>query len=280
MPRNLGQWLQERRAELEISQAVLADWLSVDHTLLSRFETGERPISNNLVAKIAAFLMTTPSHIRWLIAEQSSSGDGSGESWANTLADLDRKVFAYRSHKDSITSLRDVKRAPDFLCGLRVAEDEDLFGPADQQIYAGLYPEGIPYRGKDRAIVVATQWVKKHRTGQPRDETLAFQILHELGHYRAHWQSRKDSSVQPILPPDRPLYCSSGDSSPLETEANVYAAAFLLPKDLLIKAIGGTVLSWRNDSAAIAREFFVSRTTLRYRLKKLGIHIVGDSGSS
>lgn len=166
----------------------------------------------------------------------------------------------------------DREKIPLVLFGLRVIFADNLFGPEGEMLYGGLFPEGCYYHYVDNAIVVSTQWVKGE--GLAAEETKTFQLFHEMGHYRLHLG--EDVGVGPVqLVPERPVYCSSGASKPLEFQANAYASAFLIPKPRLREIIGDSgIVHLQQLERTLRSEFGVSRKTLLQRLKRLGIKAI------
>jgi Zn-dependent peptidase ImmA (M78 family) len=97
-------------------------------------------------------------------------------------------------------------------------------------------------------------------TGSKRDR---FTVGHELGHYFLHY---KLPTVQG-RPPKLPMKVSRYGSDRTETEANWFAAAFLMPAEdfrRVHKEFGG-------DPIAIADNFAVSRAAAEVRATSLGL---------
>src|SRR5690606_28627587 len=78
-----------------------------------------------------------------------------------------------------------------------------------------------------------------------------FTLAHEAGHWRLHRSLFQRHANQPELLPDRddrPEYvCRSSDNSPLEWQANFFAAALLMPREILASAW----LNWQGSMAPI-----------------------------
>lgn len=102
-----------------------------------------------------------------------------------------------------------------------------------------------------------------------------FTIAHELGHYVLH------QAAQPLFIDKRyrssAIYYRDGLTStgenPLEIEANAFAAALLMPEDLVSAEVAKLELDWGDEEAlsALAKRFKVSTQAMAYRLVKLGI---------
>lgn len=184
----------------------------------------------------------------------------------------DREKYLSMAGTKKIELPSDRERIPLILFGLRVIFTDHLFGPGREMLYGGLFPEGCYYHYVDNVIVVSTQWVKGE--GLAAEETKTFQLFHEMGHYRLHLD--EDIGLGPVqLFPDKPVYCSSGASKPLEFQANAYASAFLIPEPELRKIIGNSgLINLQQLDKTLRSEFGVSRKTLLQRLKRLGIKVI------
>lgn len=90
-----------------------------------------------------------------------------------------------------------------------------------------------------------------------------FTVAHELAHYILH---RKD---------DGSLYAhrDAGQYGSIEHEANLFAAAILMPEDLVYDSLSyiGKSLPFSIKAECISRDFAVSLDAARVRLKQLGI---------
>ncbi len=97
-----------------------------------------------------------------------------------------------------------------------------------------------------------------------------FTIAHELGHFLLHPKSPT------VFVDDALVYFREDDiSSPAdarEVEANVFAAAVLMPKRLLERDIKGRFIDAFDDSAlrALVQKYKVSQQALLIRLTRLG----------
>lgn len=85
-----------------------------------------------------------------------------------------------------------------------------------------------------------------------------FTIAHELGHYFLHMD--KDSKENKIITSFRM------DSSPIERQANTFAANLLMPEDLVRQEHARMVIP---VSDTLAEIFRVSKQTMRIRLEEL-----------
>lgn len=86
-----------------------------------------------------------------------------------------------------------------------------------------------------------------------------FTIAHELGHHAlGHPASYRDPAA----------HFSSTTFDPSEAAANRFAAALLMPKDILLFKIGEMTNPTLSD---LANDFGVSQAAMHYRLKCLGI---------
>lgn len=115
----------------------------------------------------------------------------------------------------------------------------------------------IVRRGATKSILV--------RYGDPPTR-MRFTIAHEIGHDQLHLSSCEDSVE--IVDFDADLYRSSNENTGgMETEANRFAAALLMPRDEVIKL-------WHSIKSIkeMARIFQVSEESMGYRLEALNIH--------
>lgn len=90
-----------------------------------------------------------------------------------------------------------------------------------------------------------------------------FTLAHEIGHYALGHLERYEH-----LPRDTPAEFSASSSSPLERQANDFAARLLMPENMvkyLITEQGETRVE------GLARRFGVSQVAMAYRLKNIGI---------
>ena len=85
-----------------------------------------------------------------------------------------------------------------------------------------------------------------------------FTLAHELGHFfMGHGERARDTKKQLRL------------KDPVEFSANRFAAAILMPEELVEKAI-----QKRKSVAEMARNFGVSEEAMGYRLQNLGYNVV------
>jgi hypothetical protein len=63
---DIGHWIMVRRAMLRMSQARLAKAIGVDQSYISLIERNERPLTDELLQKVAAALGCKPEDLqRW-----------------------------------------------------------------------------------------------------------------------------------------------------------------------------------------------------------------------
>lgn len=89
-----------------------------------------------------------------------------------------------------------------------------------------------------------------------------FSCAHEIGHYNKRSTGRDDDSWGYI---DRRGPIAAKGSSPDEVYANNFAAALLMPEDLVRQYTG------RISAAAMAVKFGVSVEAMKFRLENLGL---------
>lgn len=99
-----------------------------------------------------------------------------------------------------------------------------------------------------------------------------FTIAHEIGHYSLH------AKEQPIFIDKTPkvMYRNTASSTGemlKEREANAFAAALLMPKDLLVNEINKAVNHIDDAIIHLADMFGVSQQAMTFRLSNLGYDI-------
>lgn len=98
-----------------------------------------------------------------------------------------------------------------------------------------------------------------------------FTMAHEIGHYHLH------SKESLLFIDNKYIAARDSDSSSgenrAEIQANMFAAALLMPKALLEKEIKGRGLDLGDDDVldTLAKEFRVSTQAMAYRLSNLGL---------
>lgn len=95
-----------------------------------------------------------------------------------------------------------------------------------------------------------------------------FTIAHEIGHFVLHPQ--KDTFVD-----YRNGHEKGEPKSPKESQADMFAAALLMPRKNIIKDFNSIVRGLSDDEvrAILARRYDVSEDAMRYRLKNLGLSL-------
>lgn len=278
---NFGSLLRQARKDRGLSQRELAAKLGMDFTYLCKIESGSR-FPNRFVPALANFLGIPQSELFQIIGSEKLTAqmERISEEPVLTLEQIeaiaarDRAAFFNLMGRDYFRFPRDKERIPKLLYGLQVVTDDELFSRDDRAIFAGLFPRGYSYQGMSNVIAIATKYVKDGRRRDTTDQTQTFQILHEMGHYKLHWPQREGGKIETQLT-DRPLYCSSGDSSPREVQANHYAGAFLMPEGAVRQLIGDRKsFVMGRDGRHLCEHFFVEPWILKRRLRSLGIRVV------
>lgn len=96
-----------------------------------------------------------------------------------------------------------------------------------------------------------------------------FTIAHELGHLFLHMGYQIDPEKWKMCGKE-PIY-RRGENSNIEYQANEFAAAFLMPKDLYIEQVEKNTEGDSVNTEAIASHFNVSISAATYRGKYLGL---------
>lgn len=99
-----------------------------------------------------------------------------------------------------------------------------------------------------------------------------FTIAHELGHFVLH------SKEQPLFVDKTPKVMYRNNASTTgeilkEREANAFAAALLMPRDLISDAIENCDLGGDDIVEKLARDFNVSEQAMSFRLSNLGYYL-------
>jgi Zn-dependent peptidase ImmA (M78 family)/transcriptional regulator with XRE-family HTH domain len=281
----IGEIIRKKRTEMRFSQREIASFLGLkDHTMLAKIESGLR-LPRSSVPSFARWLgIEEDELLRLIIQEKAEKIDVISEhikkppflpmEKIEEIALKDRKRYLRTiGVNNNIKFPEDREKIVRVLFGLKVYYEDHLFGPIDERLYGGLFPKGCYYHGDDKVIVINTHRLKGE--GLVSEETKTFQIFHEAGHYRLHFQEGAISS--PLnLPPDRPVYCNAGSKyKPLEFQANAYATAFLVPQIELKEELIGlrTSVNFRKFEKILRQKFGVSKKTLLYRFKSLGLKV-------
>lgn len=101
-------------------------------------------------------------------------------------------------------------------------------------------------------------FIPSHTTHE-RDK---FTIAHELGHYILHYLTNVDPRS------DAPFQIDRYGDSKIETEANLFASAFLMPAEQFLAKFR----KFQGDLTSVASEFGVSEVAARVRARMLGLH--------
>jgi len=280
----IGDEIRKKRIELGLSQRELAALLGLrEHSMLAKIESGHR-FPRSSVPILAKWLGIPQDALLTRLAQEKVEKSFSQPKTTTrptflpidrieAMALEDRNKYSRITGAKKINLPEDREKIPQTLFDLRVIFADHLSGPAGEMLYGGLFPEGCYYHYIDKVIVISNQRVKGE--GTVSEETKTFQVFHEMGHYRLHLD--EDVSLAPVrLPPDRPVYCSSGGPyKPLEFQANAYASAFLIPEPQLREVIGNRrIIELQEWESKLRSEFGASRKTLLQRLNRLGIKVM------
>jgi Zn-dependent peptidase ImmA (M78 family) len=284
----IGERIRRKRIAMGFSQRELSGILGLgDHTMLAKIESGLR-FPKSSISVLAKWLGIEEGELRRLIDREKvemiytdlrSAKEPSflPVEKIEEIALEDRRKYLEISGDDEIKLPEDREKIIQVLFDLKVYYENHLFGPTGESLYGGLFPEGCYYHDDDKVIVINTHWKRGKREDLVPEETKTFQVFHEAGHYRLHLQG---GTIFPSvnLPPDRPVYCSAGGKyKPLEFQANVYASAFLIPREGLKEIIGRrTLIDLKKFEKILRQEFGVSKKTILYRLRYLGIRVVSE----
>ena len=93
-----------------------------------------------------------------------------------------------------------------------------------------------------------------------------FSLAHEMGHYFLKHNTNKHVD-------DTVMFRKNADSSPMEKEANLFAAELLMPKNALDEALKDKENIDTDDIESLAAEFEVSSIALSFRLQNIGYQL-------
>jgi IrrE N-terminal-like domain len=102
-----------------------------------------------------------------------------------------------------------------------------------------------------------------------------YTVGHEIGHWDLHAEAIRSGALQ-LLPGGR-TWCRASSPDPMERQAEMYAAALLLPRDHLRTELPKR--PWRGWPTVyrLADRFMVNITPMRIRLERLGwAHLDAD----
>ena len=96
---------------------------------------------------------------------------------------------------------------------------------------------------------------------------LRFTVGHEIGHWILHAPGGGLGAC-PLFADGR-IWCRDGSQESIERQAEMFAAALLIPQELLAKALPAAPWSGWPAVYRLAERFAVSPTAMQYRLAKL-----------
>jgi Zn-dependent peptidase ImmA (M78 family) len=98
-----------------------------------------------------------------------------------------------------------------------------------------------------------------------------FTLAHEIAHVCLH-KKELEAAVHVDRGSLRRDAVASAGTDPIEIEANAFASELLMPRDFVIKALGGKSIDLEDDQAvdSLAAQFKVSPAAMRFRLDSLG----------
>lgn len=138
-------------------------------------------------------------------------------------------------------------------------EVEKLGGEIKEDCSLGVFSDGkIEKQGDSFSISVPTNQSNARKN---------FTIAHELGHLFLHMGYKIDKELWES--PENKVYNRSGNSE-FELQANEFAAAFLMPKELYKKVMDENTVGNTVYIAKVAKFFNVSIDAASYRGKWLG----------
>lgn len=284
----IGEMIREYRRLRKLNLKQLSAKWGMHYSMLAKIETGERIPSRKFVPNIAQSLSCDPVDLLALITQEKVTRALTGTDGISqidpcflSIDDLEnlaikaRKRFLELTKKSNIELPADRERIADILLGLKVRYVESIKGPQEEKLFGGFFPQGDYYNGEDRIIVISNK-LRNDDSSYASEETKTFHLFHEIGHALLHWNNDFAPLQLNLFTPKGPLFCSSGgEYKPLEFQANNFASAFLMPKEEILEAVGhSSSIDLKKFGSSLCRKFFVSRRTLEYRLRSLGIKCV------
>ena len=278
----LGKLLKDFREKNSLSQEDLAKLLGVDDTYVSKIENGKQLPGQSCYTSFTRVLGISftvlieaiyADRLEFAIRRYEEEAPTISYGEIDSLAGKDRTRFLVSQRRDHLDFPKDRKSIPRQLCKLDIIEDEVLVGANNALIYGGLFVGDHSYLGTKNCIVIATKKVKGRHRKRASEQTKTFHTLHEVGHYQLHWLGKiyKEDIVRA---PDMALYCSSGDNSPMELEANRYAATFLMPEEVIRFFLAGrTSFNMEKEGDHLCKNFFIEPWMLEKRLRGLNIRV-------
>jgi Zn-dependent peptidase ImmA (M78 family) len=263
-----------------LSQHAFALRIGLDDSKLSKSLSGARRFSSLDLARIAELSQVT---VDWLItgdepplalAARTTGGSagtaireakrlstlrsdvadlGFPQPWRPVNVDLDTGTWVRQGDQLAKAALEHVRQGNR---SLEQAELPDLveavFGADVAVVDLGAGFDGLATSSDGvKLVVLATSQVPARQR---------FTLAHELGHLLAG----DDQGIHL----DRDVFDKAQAKNPSEMRANSFAAAFLMPDDVLRRAAGSTGLT-EEAFAALACDLLVTPSALAYRLKNL-----------
>ncbi len=274
--------LKDLRKRSRLSQAELARRVSVDTSLVSRWEAGERaPSAQNVVDLAVAlgisvdYLLNAQVRPSFSFRAQVTGSDGAAEQQA--LRDAEAQIhFLDAIHRMATTVAPPFTLRTDFneqflaqitnqmrvalRLNMRIRFGELLQALTEQGVFVFVWQlplsiSGMSYRGAYSVVFV---------NGRHTPQRQLFTLAHELGHLLFHLKDGEQTTISQV----------ASNRDPQEGEANKFASELLMPGvdvDQLIQLRGVAGLRKPTQLAMAAELFNVSRDAMFYRLVGKGV---------
>ena len=282
-PLGVGDRIRELRKWLRISQLALGEYLGVPRSAISAIESGSRELSAVELLKLSRFFRCDPNSMLGLTKTPVDYVGLSFKPRQNSAAvDLDEHDYREMARfseflKERQRSTPKKRRPPESLIKSKVPQIAaaelhkklNLKVPVD--IYSviesiGLYPRFSALIGLAGAIVRTRSETDEDEvfgilinSDQPEERT-RFSAAHEVGHYLLDHLKNVESHASH----------KTAWRSPIESDADTFAAELLVPSDDLAKLAGAN----RNLSPELvlsfADKFVVSYQAMLRRLLDIG----------
>lgn len=269
-----------------VTRRAFAEQIGLDESKLSKSLSGTRRFSSLDLARIAEFCQVS---VDWLITGQESALAVAARTTsrdARSALAIARRDATMREDLAALGYPQPWRPTADAVSGGYVEQGRQLARMARERFSESEFSATTPdlaaaieavfgvdvsvteLSGGFDGLAVSSPAVKLivlGTTALPARQR--FTLAHELAHVLAG----DDQGVHV----DKDVYASTQGKDPSEMRANAFAAAFLMPEDLLTAAVGPTGIS-QQQFANLACDLMVTPSALAYRLREFRLI---DSGT-
>jgi len=94
-----------------------------------------------------------------------------------------------------------------------------------------------------------------------------YTVGHEIGHWELHADAARSGTLK--LFDGKRIWCRDGSAEPIERQAEVFSAALLIPRDVLLRALPRSAWHGWRVVYDLADDFAVNVTPMLLRLERL-----------